>query len=249
MKTFHVPCVLVVWVFTSLCQQWALQWGLCGSFYFEQPPSSSWAWLSSLEHVCQLHIGKRITMPLDSAMIEIIVVRLELAKLVQVGLGQIETVEHSWLTQTNCLNSSCLTATICHSWEEQIWWSVLASRLARGSCCKKKLISSNSKMACNLSCMCRGCARVGTCLRRCRIILYKTPTGTYRRVQGCMGHFLTRCQDPAWVMWMGLKWTLLHFAKGWSVLQVQLRFAVKFAVTCHVWVPSLLVDRNFAGWS
>ena len=126
-------------VFTSLCQQWALQWGLCGSFYFEQPPSSSWAWLSSLEHVCQLHIGKRITMPLDSAMIEIIVVRLELAKLVQVGLGQIETVEHSWLTQTNCLNSSCLTATICHSWEEQISWSVLASRLARGSCCKKNL--------------------------------------------------------------------------------------------------------------
>ena len=36
-----------------------------------------------------------IAMPLDSAMIEIIVVRLELAKLVQVGLGQIETVEHS----------------------------------------------------------------------------------------------------------------------------------------------------------
>lgn len=35
-----------------------------------------------------------ITMPLDTAMIEIIV-RLELAKLVQVGLGQIETVEHS----------------------------------------------------------------------------------------------------------------------------------------------------------
>lgn len=34
-------------------------------------------------------------MPLDSAMIEIIVVRLELSKLVQVGLGQIETVEHS----------------------------------------------------------------------------------------------------------------------------------------------------------
>ena len=36
-----------------------------------------------------------IAMPLDTAMIEIIVVRLELAKLVQVGLGQIETVEHS----------------------------------------------------------------------------------------------------------------------------------------------------------
>ena len=36
-----------------------------------------------------------IAMPLDTAMIEIIVVRLELSKLVQVGLGQIETVEHS----------------------------------------------------------------------------------------------------------------------------------------------------------
>lgn len=76
-----VSCPMRSLVFTSLCQQWALQWGTRGSFYFEQPPSSSWAWFSSLEHVCQLQIGKRITIPLDTAMIEIIVVRLELAKL------------------------------------------------------------------------------------------------------------------------------------------------------------------------
>ena len=57
------------------------------------------------------------------------------------------------------------------------------------------------------------------------------------------GAFFDTLPDPAWVMWMGLKWTLLHFAKGWSVLQVQLRFAVKFAVTCHVWVPSSLLTE------